>query len=148
MEACFEKHVADGIDMMTVSDTYWNKLVAYGVQKGIDGDSWPGFIGFIEDKPTPLISKRNLKKFPSYPPESVNITVLEPCNTVSNWAFHQAMLELCESNLWSSEKEWFTGLIRAFHFMGPGSIFMHASGTQVGGVADNESIRQLAFWYL
>lgn len=148
MEACFEKHVADGIDMMTVSDTYWSKLVAYGTQKGIDGDSWPGFVGFLEDNPTPLISEQNLGQFPSYPSESASIIVLEPCNTVSNWAFHQAMVEVCESTDFSSEEEWFTGFIRAFHFMGPGSVFMHASGTIVGGVADNESIRQVAWWYL
>ena len=149
MEACFDQHVADGIDLMTVSDTYWSKLVGFGAQRGIDGDAWPGYVGFLEDNPTPLISERNLGQFPSYPPESVNITILEPCNTVSNWAFHQAMVELCESTEWSTdEDEWFTGLIRAFHFMGPGSVFMHASGTNLGGVADNESIRQLAWWYL
>lgn len=148
MEACFDKHVVDGIDMMTVSDTFWSKMVAFGAQGGVTEDSWPGFVGFLEDNPTPLVSEQNLKNFPSYPLESVNITVLEPCNTVSNWAFHQAMVEVCESTEWFSEEEWLTGLIRAFHFMGPGSTFMHASGTSVGREADNESIRQLAWWYL
>jgi len=156
LDRCFRRNIDDGIDMMEVSDTYWRKVVEYGGNRGAPpSDPWnEESTGFMEHDPIPLMSEEDRsKKFPLYPEGSENITIGEPCNSASNWAYHQALVELCEYDQrhllgWAWKDEWKTGLIRAFHFMGPASLFFHSSNTRAGGFSDVESIRQIALLFL
>jgi hypothetical protein len=150
MDACFQRKSTDEISLWNVSDGYWSGFIEYGIAGGSqDGtDPWDGPIGiWMENDPTPMVSPNDVDMFPALPPGASDIIVYEPCNTVSNTAFIRTMLSVCEHEEkyeWTLEPETVTGLIQAIALMGPGSFFFHASGTSLGGSADNNGIHLLA----
>ena len=92
----------------------------------------------MESDDTALVSLQDIKDhFPSIPPEASNITVFEPCNSVSNLATSRASLDLCASvEDWALDKETITALMQAYTILSLGSLFMHASGTTAGWRSD------------
>lgn len=149
LDKCFDRWSTDEIDLWEVSDSYWKGIIDYGVAGGnSDGsDPWEGPGPFMEFNPTPLVLPEDMSMFPSLPPGAVNITVYEPCNSVSNIAYMRTIMGICEHEEdyeWNFETDTVRALVQSVLFMAPGSFLMHASGTSLGGATDIEGIHQMA----
>lgn len=115
---CFNKH-----DLLETSDLSWNGMIQYGILNDTEHDPWykePNE-GWIEYNPV----------------ESINITIYEPCNYVSNIAYYDTMLYVDTLNTYNVYME---NYIKIFHYLAPGSSFLHASSTMLGSIMDTTPI--------
>ena len=148
MDVAYKRWSNTDFDLWEVSDTFWQKFVEFGIQGGNTGDVWASTTGsYIEYDPTPMVRANDLSMFPSVAPQAVGVIVLEPCNTVSNIALTRAGVEFSEieqGRKLSLDPEIILGPVRSMLFVGPASLLFHASGTNVGGIVDSESIHQVA----
>lgn len=147
MDVAYKRWSTPEIDLWNASDVFWQKYVEFGIAKGKPGDYWNGTGPFMEFDPTMLVKQTDLEKFPGIDPRAVDVVVLEPCNSVSNIALIRAMLGVSENDQkkkWSIDDPALRGLVQAFSYAGPASFLMHSSGTNVGGIVDNESIHHMA----
>jgi hypothetical protein len=99
---------------------------------------------FIEFDPTPLIREEDLNDFPNIPRNATKILVQEPCNSVSNVAYFHLMLEICEFKEWTFHNKYVTALIQSTNMLTQGSLFYHASATQLGSRLDKWFIQVMA----
>lgn len=74
-----------------------------------------------------------------------NMTVYEPCNHVSNLAFHHATTKICDYPNWSIDVESRRSMKRLLATLSAQSAFFHGSLTRVGGDYDVQAIALISF---
>ena len=91
--------------------------------------------GFAEHNPSSL--------------DYLNMTVYEPCNTMSNLGFYRALIDTCSRKVigpaFKMPDVYVRAVGRAFAPMAYTSMFMHGSNTKAGGVQDVASIGVYSF---
>ncbi len=122
-------------------------MIEYGVSGGaLDGsDPWykaPG-TSWREYAPTPMTTDN--ATFPG----AAGVLIYEPCNYVSNIAYHRTMIEVCERGrrddlAWTLPQEIVRGFVEVYNALGVGSAMFHASNTAVGSAIDNKPIEFFA----
>ena len=151
LDTCFSRWSTPEVDLFNVSDSFWRGIMTFALQGGaMDGsDPWPGSQSerFFEDNPTPLLREQDLSSFPLLPSDVTNITIVEPCNTLSNTAYLRSILAVCDHerlNDWVLEPEAIQGLVESTLFLGTGSFFFHGSASRLGSRTDNTGIDLMA----
>jgi hypothetical protein len=139
MNSCLAQFSDGRHDLQKVLEDGWAGMIEYGISGGaLDGsDPWfkaPG-TSWREYNPTPMTSDNF-----TFPGAS-DVLIYEPCNYVSNIAYHRTMIEICERDLtdgleWTLPKEFVRGFVEVYNILGMGSAFFHASSTSVGGAID------------
>jgi len=139
MTSCLNQFSDGRHDLQKVLEDGWAGMIEYGISGGaLDGsDDWykaPG-TSWREYNPTPMTTDNTT--FPG----AANVLIYEPCNYVSNIAYHRTMIEICERDLtddlkWTLPKEYVRGFVEVYNILGMGSAFFHASDTSVGAAID------------
>jgi hypothetical protein len=139
MNTCLDQFSDGRHDLQKVLEDGWKGMIEYGISGGaLDGsDNWfkaPG-ASWREYDPTPM-TQDNVT-FPG----AQDVLIYEPCNYVSNIAYHRTMIEICERDRtegleWTLPKEYVRGFVEVYNILGMGSAFFHASSTSVGAAID------------
>jgi hypothetical protein len=150
MDECLQRKSTQEINLWNVSDTFWTRMLEYGAAGGASSDPWNASgtdNNYFEYEPTSLISREDAQYFPNFPSGSSDIPVVQPCNTVSNVAYIWTMLTICQHETkheWAIAPESVTALVQTFNVLTIGSAFRHASNTRLGGLVDNNPIKNVA----
>jgi hypothetical protein len=123
-----------GPSLLNVSDALWAGFLEYGNSNGEAPDDIWGIerddISADEHDPAPLPPVAAI----GY--ENYTITIMQPCNTVSNLPFYRSMWTLCELKSWKLDNDTLGALKLAFTSLATASTFNHASLTKLGGLVD------------
>jgi len=123
------------------SDASWEKgfLGYYVLQTRPEAtDPWGGSgkSQWDELNPTPLYFNESLQ----------NITVYEPCNFLSSWAFYRNIPEICAAkDEYKIQKNEQTAIVETLAMMGVSAAMFHASNTHLGGRYDTLGISLFSF---
>lgn len=123
------------IDAGVVGEGMWEWMYQYSQQQA-PGDAWNRRMMYEESeiKPWPEVELGNMPRHAGQ-----KMIVQEPCNTLSNLAYHQAAVWIsCKG--YPLNRDELASLLAAFNALAAGSAFMHASGTSTGGMADTFSM--------
>jgi len=120
------------------SNAAWKGWTQYGIDGGAPGDSWNvnNTAGWKEYNP------RNL----TY--DGHEITVIEPCNMISNLAYYRIVPDMCANRgeLRMGDDR-VNAIIQGFATLGMGSSLYHASRTDLGDLFDNTPIGVISYTY-
>jgi len=121
------------INAKTVGEGFWQWFYQYS-QKQADNDQWGNNPDGLWDEAKILPRKKiSLGFMPRHAGQEM--TVFEPCNTLSNLAFHEAAIWIsCKG--WPFDRDEMASLVAAFDGLAAGSAFLHACACRTGGRAD------------
>jgi len=127
---------ADGsIDSMIVSNSIWQWMYEYS-QDQVPGDHWG-----IEHEEDRMYKESDITPHPSIALDGLprhggqKMKVYEPCNTLSNLAFHEAAVWISCSGYPMTRDE-YASMLGAFNGLAAGSAFLHACACDTGRRAD------------
>jgi len=124
------------ISASVVSDGVWEWMYMYSQEQNAK-DEWLS----RKERDGKMYNESNIKPYMKVALDQLpgrsgeNMSVCEPCNTLSNIMFMEATVYSTCKGLPLSTDEWAT-LLSGFSGMGAGSAFFHASATKVGQLAD------------
>jgi hypothetical protein len=141
-QKCFKELSTFGeFDLLNISDKFWQGLFECGRMNGTGAELeyW--------GKLNKLFVVHNPKALPA---TFDGILIMEPCNTISNFAYCYTMAEVCERDKswfrhWSIDKSSVQALAVTLNPIVWSSSFLHASETGLGFAMDNKSIQILLY---
>lgn len=123
----------------TASDAAWEGWTQYGINGGQPGDEWNANMSSAYQEYEPRNLTFRGQHFP----------VVEPCNTLSNFAYYRIIPDLCSNReSLAMTDEYINAVIQSFATLGMGSSFMHGSRTLLGCTFDNVPIGVMAYEFL
>lgn len=116
------------VDLLPVQDRLWEGFFNYSRTHGSPGDPWKPAVG--QACTDPRYMEKNLSTI--WPQ---NITVCEPCDTLSNVAYLHSATRFCKYRRvhgWSMSTEKQSAVVASLIIQSIGSTFMHGSETDLG----------------
>merc|ERR1740121_1747504 len=111
-------------------------------------DQSPDDLWLSRQKKGRMWDESKITPYPIIPLDSMRgrsgqeMTVCEPCNTLSNWAFHEASVWISCTGLPINRDE-YASLIASFDALAVGGEFLHACACEAGNLVDRFTISWL-----
>jgi len=121
------------INSRVVGEGFWEWFYQYS-QQDVPHDKWGSNPDGLWDEAKMLPRTQiGLGFMPRHAGQ--NMTVYEPCNTLSNLAFHEAAIWVaCKG--WPFDRDEIASIMASFNGLAAGSAFLHACACKTGGRAD------------
>jgi len=125
LETCV---AAVDVDLFAVQNRLWEGFLNYSRTHGTSQDPWKPVAG--QACTDPRYMEKNLSII-----QPQNITICEPCNTLSNIAYLHSVTRFCKykhDHGWSMTEDKQSAVVASLIIQSIGSTFMHGSETNLG----------------
>lgn len=132
------------ISATAVAEATWTWMLSYSQDsRDSNNDPWGNNPDGLWEEVN-ITPRLNVSLDPVPGRSGQTMTIYEPCNGLSNIAFHHAAVWLsCKRTSFTRDEK--ASMVTALNMMAPGSFFLHACACGTGGRADTFSIDWLLF---